>query len=406
VTFAFLAVVALNAVVRVWLSRRQERCVLAHRNEVPEAFQGRIPLDAHCKAADYTIAGTRFGRIYMSASLLLLLAWTVGGGMDLLAGYFDHGSILGGAAFLLTALLLAAIPTLPLDIYDTFVLEERFGFNRMTPGLYVADLLKGAALALVIGGPVALGALWIMASGGAYWWVWLWVGWLALSVLLAWLAPAVIAPLFFKFTPLPEGELRERVENLLRRTGYNSDGVFQMDGSRRSSHSNAFFTGFGRTKRVVLFDTLCELLPLEELEAVLAHEIGHFRRKHILRRMAVSAVEVFAALALFAWLKQTSWFQSGLGVTHASDATALLLLMWVGPYFAFPLRPLWSYWSRKQEFEADEFAVEETSAPAMIGALVKIYEQNAATLTPDPLHSAYYDSHPPAALRIAAIQNS
>jgi len=243
-----------------------------------------------------------------------------------------------------------------------------------------------------------------MAHGGDRWWIALWAGWLALSLLLAWAGPAFLAKLFFKFTPLPDGELKTRVEGLLARTGYASDGVFVMDGSRRSAHANAFFAGFGRTKRVVLYDTLCQMLTTEQLEAVLAHEVGHFRHRHILTRLAVGAVQGLAILALFAWIKNAAWFQSGLGVTDGSNATALLLLMWAGPVFAFPLRPLWSYWSRRQEYEADAFARVETSGEAMTGALVRMYEKNASTLTPDPVHSAYYDSHPPAALRIARLK--
>jgi STE24 endopeptidase len=400
----FLAVVALEAAMRWWLSRRQERCVLAHRDEVPAAFRGSIPLNAHQKAADYTVARTRFGRVQTLVSTALLLVWTVGGGIDLLASGFDHASILGGAAFLLCAFAVSAVLTLPLDLYGTFVLEERFGFNHTSPKLYVTDLFKGALLGVVIGGPAAAGALWLMTRGGDRWWIALWAGWMALSLLLAWAGPAFLAKLFFKFTPLPEGELKTRVEGLLDRTGYASDGVFVMDGSRRSAHANAFFAGFGRTKRVVLFDTLCEMLSNEQLEAVLAHEIGHFRHRHILTRLLVGAIQGLAILALFAWIKNAPWFQSGLGVTDGSNATALLLLMWAGSVFAFPLRPLWSYWSRRQEYEADAFARAETSGEAMTGALVRMYEKNASTLTPDPVHSAYYDSHPPASLRIARLK--
>ncbi|MHC4955250.1 MAG: M48 family metallopeptidase [Planctomycetota bacterium] len=403
-TWIFLAVVAVQAAMRLWLSRRQERHVLAHKGAVPDAFRESIPADAHEKAADYTVAGTRFGRIQTVAGALLLLAWTLGGGIELLASAFDHQSIFGGAAFLVSAFLIAAIPMLPLDLYDTFVLEERFGFNRTTTKLWVIDLVKGALLAVAIGGPAVLGALWIMENGGAYWWLALWAGWVAFSLLLAWAGPAFLAKLFFKFTPLPEGDLKERVEDLLQRTGYASEGVYVMDGSRRSAHANAFFAGFGKTKRVVLFDTLCEKLSVAELEAVLAHEIGHFKKRHITRRMVISALEGLVILALFAWIKDRSWFQAGLGVSDASNATALLLLVWAGPAFAFPLRPLWSYWSRRQEYEADAFAVQETSADAMRAALVRLYETNASTLTPDPVHSAYYDSHPPASLRIGRLK--
>jgi len=403
VTTAFLVALALGAGLRTWLAGRQLRAVRAHRDSVPAAFADRIPLEAHRKAADYTVARTRFGLVRSFTGLALLLAWTLGGGIDLLAGALDDGTILGGTAFLVAAFLIAWLLSLPLDLYGTFSIEQRFGFNRTTPSLYALDAVKGILLAVLLGGPVAAGALWILRDGGPYWWIALWAGYLLLSVVLSWAWPAFIAPLFHDFEPLPDGELKETVQDLLDRTGYEAEGVFIMDGSRRSAHANAFFAGLGRRKRVVLFDTLRDMLSVDELEAVLAHEIGHFRLRHFRKRLAAAAGHAFVVLGLFAWLRGKPWFQPGLGVERASDATALLLLLFVGPVFAFPFAPLWSAWSRRHEYEADAFAAKEASADAMARALVRLYEKNASTLTPDPVHSAFYDSHPPAALRIGKL---
>jgi STE24 endopeptidase len=403
VTAAFLVVLCGGTAIRLYLAVRQIRCVRSHREAVPADFAERIGLVAHRKAADYTIDRTRLGIFNTIVAACLLLIWTLGGGIDLVSGLIEDGSIAGGTLFLIAAFLIAWILTLPIDLYRTFVMEEKYGFNRMSPKLFVGDMVKGLLLGVLLGAPIAAGALWILRDGGPHWWLFLWAGYMAISLLLAWAWPAFIAPIFFKFTPLPEGELKNTVTGLLERTGYTSDGVFIMDGSRRSTHANAFFAGFGRRKRVVLFDTLCEMLSLDELEAVLAHEIGHFKLRHIRKRIVGGAVQALLALGLFAWLLTQGWFQAGLGVHQATDATALLLLLWVGPVFAFPIGPLWTYWSRRQEYEADAFAAKEASADAMGRALVRLYEKNASTLTPDPLHSAYHDSHPPAALRIGKL---
>lgn len=402
-TAAFLAVLALGAAIRFYLAARQIRSVRAHADAVPPAFADRMPLSAHRKAADYTIARTRLGLFAAVAGIGLLLVWTLGGGIDLLAGPIDDGSILGGTLLMIAAFLVAGVLALPLDLYRTFVLEESFGFNRTSPGLFLADLVKAVLLGLLLGAPIAAGALWILHHGGTWWWLALWIAYVGVSLLLAWAWPSFLAPIFFKFTPLPDGELKKTVQELLDRTGYEAEGVFIMDGSRRSTHANAFFAGFGRRKRVVLYDTLCEMLSLDELEAVLAHEIGHFKLRHFRKRFLAGAAQTLVALALFAWLRGQPWFQAGLGVHRPSDATALLLLLWVGPVFAFPIGPIWNYWSRRQEYEADAFAVAQSSGAAMGRALVRLYEKNASTLTPDPLHSAYYDSHPPAALRLGKL---
>ncbi|MEM8882603.1 MAG: M48 family metallopeptidase [Planctomycetota bacterium] len=403
-TAAFLVVLGAGLAIRLYLAARQMRHVAAHRDAVPAAFENRIGLDAHRKAADYTIARTRFGIVRAIAGAILLLIWTLGGGIELLASLVGAQGIGGGTLFLLIAFLVSAIPLLPFDLYRTFVIEERFGFNRTSGKLFVLDMVKGVLLGGAIGAPLAAGALWILAHGGTWWWIWLWVAYLAFSFFFAWAWPTFLAPIFFKFTPLPDGELKERVRDLLDRTGYDNDGIFIMDGSRRSAHANAFFAGLGKRKRVVLFDTLCEMLQTDELESVLAHEIGHAKLRHIRQRIVAGAIQTLLVLGLFAWLRDQPWFQAGLGVQEATDATALLLLLWVGPVFAFPIGPLWSYWSRVHEYEADAYARDETSADALARALVRLYETNASTLTPDPLHSAYYDSHPPAALRLGRLE--
>ena len=402
-TAAFLVVLAAGTAIRLYLASRQIRCVQGHRAQVPAAFVDRVPIAAHHKAADYTVARTRLGVLRSIADVVLLLIWTLGGGIDLLARGFDTTTIAGGTMLLMTAFLVSAVLTLPWDLYRTFVLEERFGFNRTSPRLWLADLGKGAALGVVLGTPMAAGALWLLGHGGPRWWLWLWMGYLGTSLLLAWAWPAFIAPLFAKFTPIPDGELKQRVQALLERTGYESEGVYIMDGSRRSTHANAFFAGMGKRKRVVLFDTLCEMLGHDELESVLAHEIGHFKLRHFRKRFLAGAAQALLTLALFAWLRERTWFQPGLGVHSPSDATGLLLLMWVGPAFSFPIGPIWNYWSRRQEYEADAFAAVEASAEAMARALVRLTQENASTLTPDPIHSAYYDTHPPAALRIGKL---
>jgi STE24 endopeptidase len=292
------------------------------------------------------------------------------------------------------------------SIYSTFGIEQRFGFNKTTPAVFVADLLKSAALGVALGWPLLTAALWLMRHGGALWWVWLWAGWMAFSLLLVWIYPTLIAPLFNKFTPLPDGPVKQRIEALLERVGFSSDGLFVMDGSKRSAHANAYFTGWGSKKRIVLFDTLCSMLQPSEIEAVLAHEVGHSKKRHVWSRLAVSGATSLAGLGVLALVIKKEWFFSGLGVSEMSYDTGLLLFLWVAPLFSFPLTPLWSAWSRKHEYEADSYAAEHAEAAALVSALVRMYEKNAATLTPDPLHSAYYDSHPPAALRIARLERA
>ncbi len=405
----FLTLVALMLLTRTWLARRQIRHVAAHRDTVPAAFAGNIPPQAHAKAAAYTIARTRFGLTSAHFAAALLLVWTVGGGLDLLDHFWralGWGPLATGTAFVLSVLLLGALLELPLDLYRTFVLEQRFGFNKITPALFIADLVKESVLTLAIGAPFVAAALWLMQSTGAWWWLAVWLLWAGFSVLMLWAYPSVIAPLFNKFRPLEQAALRERIQALLERTGFKSRGIFVMDGSRRSAHGNAYFTGFGRNKRIVFFDTLLGTLGADEVEAVLAHELGHFKRHHVLKRMLMVFGLSLGALALLGWLVQQGWFYAGLGVTQPSDYAALTLFLLAGPVFGFFLKPLAAWASRRDEFEADAFAAEQVDVRALVNALVKLTRDNAATLTPDPVHSIFYDSHPPVPVRIAHLQRS
>ncbi|MDX2316117.1 MAG: M48 family metallopeptidase [Gammaproteobacteria bacterium] len=406
-TVIFLIALAAGTLLKWWLARRQLDCVSGHRNAVPEAFRESIDLKTHQRAADYTVTRTRAGMLEGGVAALLLLGWTLGGGIDLLNGVWaDTGlsPLLSGAGLLLSTFLIMGLLEMPFDIYRTFVIEERFGFNRTTPRLFISDAVKQTLLLLAIGTPIILAVLWLMAHAGAYWWFYVWVVWMGFSLLLTWAYPALIAPLFNKFVPLDDGALKTRIESLLARNGFASKGIFVVDGSKRSGHGNAYFTGLGSNKRIVFFDTLLRQLDAEEVEAVLAHEVGHFKRKHIAKRIALMAIISLAGLMLLGWLIDTTWFYSGLGVAQPSLAVALLLFLFVVPTFTVFLQPLMSGLSRRHEFEADEFAAGQADAGKLIGALVKLYKENANTLTPDPLYSAFHDSHPPAPVRIANLQ--
>lgn len=402
----FLAALALSLALRLWLSRRQERHVVAHREEVPSPFRGAIPLDAHRKAADYTVARTRFSRLAAAWDAAVLLALTLGGGLDLLARLLPGETLPGATAFVLAAFLSQGIALLPLSLWRTFRIEQRFGFNRTTPRVFALDLLKGLLVTGVIGAPLALGALWLVARGGARWWLLAWAGWFLVSVLLAWAYPVLIAPLFNRFRPLEDAALRERIRALLDRTGFESGGILVMDGSRRSTHANAYFTGLGRRKQVVFFDTLRELLTPDEMEAVLAHELGHFKLRHVRARLLAGAAMSLAGFALLAWLLRRGWFYEGLGAGAPSPQAGLVLFALAAPVFGFVLHPLLTAWSRRHEYAADAFAAAHASGDAMAGALVKLVGHNASTLTPDPLHSAFHDTHPPAPLRIARLRTA
>lgn len=406
-SYVFLAFLALSIGLRVWLARRQIRHVRIYRDSVPDEFQSHITLDDHRKAADYTNAKTRLSLLDMAIGTAVLLGWTFGGGLELLDRTWRSlglNPVLTGTGVIVSLFVISAIIELPLSLYRTFVLEERFGFNRMTPGLFIADLIKGFLLLLLLGAPLAAAALWFMYRTGGLWWLWVWTLWMAFSLLLTWAYPAVIAPLFNKFTTLENESLKSRIENLLERCGFRSKGIYVMDGSKRSAHGNAYFTGIGNNKRIVFFDTLMESLEPGEIEAVLAHELGHFRKRHIIKRLALGAITSLAALALLGWLSTQPWFYSGLGVNAPSPHMALLLFLLAGPAFTALLSPLAAAWSRKHEFEADEYAAGQSDARALINALIKLYRENASTLTPDPLYSAFYYSHPPAMERISQLK--
>jgi STE24 endopeptidase len=407
-TQIFLILLTGTLLTRLWLARRHIQHVLDHRRQVPGPFRGKILLKAHRKAADYTVSKTRFAMVTGVIDTLLLLGWTLGGGLEFIdqgwraAGF---GELLTGTLFLLSVFLIIGLLDLPATIYQTFVIEQRFGFNHSTPALFVADLLKQALLLLVLGAPLALAALWLMQSAGTLWWLYLWLLWSGFTLLMMWAYPAVIAPLFNKFTPLKNRSVQTRIQALLRRTGFRSRGIFVMDGSRRSAHGNAYFTGFGRNKRVVFFDTLLKTLRGPEIEAVLAHELGHFHHRHIIKRIVLLFAMSLAGLALLGWLIQQPWFYQGLGVSTASAYAALILFLMAGPVFTFFLQPLMAWGSRRHEYQADAYAADQANIKPMISALVKLYRENASTLTPDPLYSAFYDSHPPASLRIAHLQS-
>ncbi|MEZ5536751.1 MAG: M48 family metallopeptidase [Thiolinea sp.] len=407
-TVIFLFFLLASTLVQLWLSLRQKQHVSQHRAEVPEAFKDKITLAEHQKAADYTLAKGTFGRIELMVGLVVLLIWTLGGGLEWLDNIWrgsGWGPLLTGTAVILSMTLISGAIDLPAALYRTFVLEEKFGFNKTDLKTFITDMLKGAALGVVIGVPLIMFVLWLMESAGTYWWLYAWAGVTAFSLLMTWAYPKFIAPLFNKFQPLEDGEVAERINALLERTGFNSKGVFVMDGSKRSAHGNAYFTGFGKNKRIVFFDTLLKHLTPSQVEAVLAHELGHFKRKHIVKGMILSVSMTFIGFAVLAWLMEQGWFYNALGVSQPSTYMALILFMIVSPVFTFFIGPLMSRLSRKHEFEADEFAAQQSSAAELIAALVGLYKENASTLTPDPLHSAFYDSHPPAAIRIAHLQD-
>lgn len=403
----FLATLLLGLALQIWLGLRHIHHVRRHRGRVPRPFQGKVKISAHRKAADYTVARTRFGLIDGTIGALLLVAWTLGGGLELLDSWlrgFGYGPLLTGTAFLIAAFLIMGLLDLPASLFLTFDIEERFGFNRTTPALFIVDLGKQLALLLIIGVPLAFAVMWLMQGMGRLWWLYVWLLWSGFALFMLWAYPTLIAPLFNKFTPLKDTAVRKRIQALLKRTGFKSRGVFVMDGSRRSAHGNAYFTGFGKAKRIVFFDTLLKSLREKEIEAVLAHELGHFKRRHVLKRILFSFALSFGGLALLGWLIGQPWFYAGLGISEPSTHTALLLFLMVGPVFSFFLQPLLAWGSRRHEFEADAFAAEQTDARALIDALVKLYQENASTLTPDPLHSIFYDSHPPAPVRIRQLQ--
>jgi STE24 endopeptidase len=409
-TLTLAVLLVANLLTKLWLSGRQVRHVAQHRDQVPAAFAHTISLDAHQKAADYTMAKARVGVADMGLDALTLVAWTLLGGLDLLnqvtldwlgAGMSQQ------IALVVSFSLIGGLIGLPLSLFQTFGIEQRFGFNNTTPKLWVSDMLKGLLVGMVLGLPILWLVLWLMQAGGMLWWLYTWAALVAYQLFVMWIAPNVIMPLFNKFTPLEDTTLRERVTALMTRSGFTAKGFFVMDGSRRSAHSNAFFTGFGAAKRVVFFDTLLAKLNGDEMEAVLAHELGHFKHRHILKMMVTSFATSLAGLALLGWVSQQVWFYTGLGVipnlSGNNSALALLLFMLVLPLFTFFVSPLSARRSRKFEFEADAYAVANSDGKALANALLKLYQDNASTLTPDPWYVAFYYSHPPASQRLARM---
>jgi STE24 endopeptidase len=409
-TAVFLVALALTTSVRLWLARRHVRHISARRDAIPAEFLGRISLESHQKAADYNTTKTRAGALEILASVVVLLGLTLGGGLQFATeGWgriFDAGGYAHGIALIATIVLVFSLVELPFSLYRTFVIEARFGFNRMSLGLFLLDLAKLTAIGALLGLPFVFCILWLMEKMGQSWWLYVWFAWAAFNLVVLIVYPILIAPLFNKFSPLEDGDLRSRIEALLAKCGFRSQGLFVMDNSRRSGHGNAYFTGFGSAKRIVLFDTLISSLAPPEVEAVLAHELGHFSRHHVWKRVMLLFGASLALLGTLGWLIDQEWFYASLGVRSPSTAMALVLFVLVTPVFTFLVQPLASMYSRSQEFEADAYAARHADAGCLAQALVKLYRDNASTLTPDPLHSVFYDSHPPAALRIARLEAS
>ncbi len=411
-TTSFAITLVIGTLVRFWLASRQIRHVASHRNAVPQKFAQAVSLPAHQKAADYTIAKTRLGLIEVAMGTAIVLGWTLLGGLDALnaatmrmagPGMVQQLTLLVGFA------LIGGLIDLPMSWYQTFVLEERFGFNKMRLGLWLADLLKSALVGAVIGVPLVWLVLWLMGATGPRWWLWAWSVWIGFNLLLLLIYPTFIAPMFNKFKPLDDEALKSRVTALMQRCGFAAKGLFVMDGSKRSAHANAYFTGFGAAKRVVFYDTLLSKLSAGEVDAVLAHELGHFKHRHVIKRIASMFALSLGAFALLGWLSSQAWFYTALGVrpnlvaSAPNDALALLLFMLVAPAFGFFMSPVFAQISRKHEFEADAYAVSQTNHQDLSAALLKLYEDNASTLTPDPVYATFYYSHPPATERLSRL---
>ena len=407
-TYIFLFSLFAGIFVQWFLVQKQINSVRSNRDNVPEAFNDKISLEAHQKAADYTEAKVKTGLFELIIGSALLLLWTLAGGLQFLDNWlrtFGMSEIFTGTALILSVFAIMAILELPLSLFKIFKIEQSFGFNKMTPKIFFVDLLKNTIVGFLIGAPILLFVLWIMENSGTYWWVYVWFTWLTFSLLMMWAYPAFIAPIFNKFRTLENDELKTRIENLLARNGFKSNGIFVMDGSTRSTHGNAYFTGLGANKRIVFFDTLIDELSYDEIEAVLAHELGHFKCNHIRKRISLLAAIFFIGLAILGWLINQTWFYNGLGIDQMSTYIALLLFVMVSPAFTFFMQPLFSFISRQHEFEADDFAAGQAQTENLITALVNLYRENANTLTPDPLYSAFHDSHPPAPIRIAHLKN-
>lgn len=402
----FILALLLSLILQLWLSSRQTSAIALNRSAVPDAFSEQISLEQHQKAADYTCSKLSIGKVELIYGAILLLGWTLGGGLELMDNFvrsYAYGEIITGLLVIFGIMLISAIIDLPFTLYRTFKIEQRFGFNRMTAAQFIKDMLMQTILTLVLAVPLIAGILWLMEGASPLWWVYVWAALLSFGLLISWIFPTFIAPLFNKFMPLENEELRERITALMDRCGFASNGIFVMDGSKRSSHGNAYFTGLGKNKRIVFFDTLLETLDPNEVEAVLAHELGHFKHHHVRKGLILNAVMTLAGLAILAWLIKQEAFYTVLGVSHASTYMALILFSMVMPLLSIYLTPIMSYLSRKHEFEADDFAAEQSKPETLIKALVKLYRDNANTLTPDSLYSAFHDSHPPAPVRVAHL---
>lgn len=403
----FVIMVTIHLLLELWLSARQVRSVMQHRPTVPEHFSESLTLEAHQKAADYTRARQQLGQIELLYGTILLLGWTLGGGLewlDQLWRGFAIEPLYLGVGFILSLMVVGTALEFPFSIYRTFVLEARFGFNRTSPATYLTDLAKQFLLLLLIGAPFVALILWLMGMASPLWWLQVWAVWMGFTLLMIWAWPTFLAPLFNEFKPLENENLANRIEALLQQAGFDCDGIFVMDGSKRSGHGNAYFTGLGKRRRIVFFDTLLETLSEEEILAVLAHELGHFHNNHIKKRLLLGAVTTLASLAVLGWLIEQNWFYQGLGMSTPSHHAALVLFLTASASFTFWMQPMMAAYSRKHEFEADDFAAAHTDADDLVTALASLYRENAATVTPDRLYSAYHDSHPPAPVRIAHLQ--
>ncbi len=406
-TIIFLIAVIISSGTHFWLAKRQASYVASHRSAVPDAFKNTVSLEAHQKAADYTLEKGKLGNIDSIISVVALLILTLGGVVNWAFQYWASlvaSPLMAGVGAVATIFLIMTLVDIPTSVYQTFVIEEKFGFNKSTVEQFIKDQLLQLALGAAIGLPLLALILWVIDSVGSLWWLCAWAILISFSLLMSWLFPTIIAPLFNKFTPMEEGSLKNRIQGLLERCGFNSQGIFIMDGSKRSGHGNAYFTGLGNNKRIVFYDNLVNSLDEEELEAVLAHELGHFKRKHVIKMLIATSVMSLISLAILGWLIDEPWFFNGLGVEQPSNAAALLLFILVSSSFTFFMQPISAYFQRKFEFEADDFAANNAKASKMISGLVKLYEENASTLTPDPLYSAFHYSHPPAAIRIAHLE--
>jgi len=409
-TLVFLIALTLSSGIQFWLAKRQAKYVAVHRDYVPDAFKDTVSLAAHQKAADYTLEKGKLANIDGIVSIITLLLLTLGGVINWSFSFWASvisSPLTAGIAATATIFLLMTLIEIPSSWYQTFVIEEKFGFNKSSVQQFIKDHLMQLGLGAAIGLPLLGLILWVMNAVGSLWWLWAWGILISFSLLMSWLYPTVIAPLFNKFTPMEDGALKERISGLLARCGFNSQGIFIMDGSKRSGHGNAYFTGLGNNKRIVFFDNLVASLDDEELEAVLAHELGHFRCKHVIKMLIATSIMTLISFAVLGLLISQDWFYTGLGVDVAqkSNAIALLLFILISSSFTFFMQPISAYFQRQFEFEADDFAAANAKASKLVSGLVKLYEENASTLTPDPLYSAFHYSHPPAAIRIAHLES-